>query len=196
VALDPKPLPHVPDAASCTLGILAGGRATRLGGRDKAWEICQGRSLIERTSQAFIEGFAERLVSANRDAQRYAALGLRVVADRVPDRPGPLAGIDALLAACGTPWLLTVPVDLRWLPCDLGERLFSAGEVGAVAQDTSGVQPLVALWPVARSKGPVADALARGDGAVHHIIARLSLPMVHFDGADFGNLNTPVDFPE
>ena len=190
---DPTPIPHF---AHCTLGILAGGRGTRLGGRDKAWEIFHGQPLIERTMQALPACFAERLVSANRDTSRYLSLELRVVADRLPDRPGPLAGIDALLAACDTPWLLTVPVDLRRIPHDLGERLFPAGEGGAVAQDMRGLQPLVALWPVARSRKPVADALERGDGAVHRIVAQLSLAIVRFDDADFGNLNAPADFFE
>jgi hypothetical protein len=38
------------------------------------------------------------------------------------------------------------------------------------------------------------QALARGERAVHRIVAGLALPVVHFDGADFGNLNAPEDF--
>src|SRR5690606_11112059 len=61
-----------PDNA-VTLGILAGGRAPRLGGRDKAW--------LERAGQPLVLALARRLapevdatfVSANRDVERYRA---------------------------------------------------------------------------------------------------------------------------
>jgi len=177
-----------------TLGILAGGRATRLGGEDKAWAVYRGETLIERTSRALDDAFAARVVSANRDLDRYAALGLRVVIDRVADSPGPLAGLDALLATCETPLLLTIPVDLRDIPHDLAVRLYSAGEGGAVARDSTGLQPLIALWPVERARIAVAQALAGGEQAAHRVVAQLDLPVACFDGADFGNLNTPDDF--
>jgi len=177
-----------------TLGILAGGRATRLGGSDKAWAVYRGQALIERTLKALGDGFSARLISANRDLQRYARLGMRAVPDRAVDFPGPLAGLDALLSACTTPLLFTVPVDLREIPSGLFPRLHAAGEGGAVAQDTNGLQPLIALWPAERARVAVTQALVRGEHAVHRIVAELALPVVRFDGADFGNLNTPEDF--
>jgi len=186
---------QTPRSETVTLGLLAGGRATRLQGRDKAWMRFDGLPLVERTLTALHHDFAARWISANRYADRYEPLGLRAVPDRIPGFPGPLAGIDALLAACATPWLLTVPVDLRSLPTGLVAKLI-AGENGAVAHDATGLQPLVAVWPVARARIAVAEAFARGDAAVHKVVAALDLPVVHFDGADFGNLNTPEDFFE
>ena len=180
--------------AHITLGILAGGRAVRLGGSDKAWAVYRGETLIERTLRALGDAFATRLVSANRGFGRYARLGMRPVRDRTQDFPGPLAGLDALLADCKTPLLLSVPVDLRTIPPGLVQRLLSAGEGGAVAQDASGLQPLIALWPVERARVAVARALAGGERAAHRVVAQLELPVVRFDGADFGNLNTPDDF--
>jgi len=180
--------------ADVTLGILAGGLATRLDGDDKAWSIYRGEPLIERTLHALGDAFATWLVSANDGFARYAGLGVRPVGDRVQGFPGPLAGLDALLAFCETPWLLSVPVDLRTIPHDLVARLRAAGEGGAVAQDASGLQPLIALWPVERARIAVSQALAAGEYAAHRVIAQLDLPVVRFDGADFGNLNTPDDF--
>ncbi len=177
-----------------TLGILAGGRATRLGGNDKAWSVYRGVSLIERTLHALGDTFAARWISANRDLHRYDPLGLRAAPDRVADFGGPLAGLDALLAICATPLLLTVPVDLRDIPFDLVERLQATGGNGAVAHDASGLQPLIALWPVQRARRAVAQAFASGEHAVHRIVAELALPVVRFDRADFGNLNTPDEF--
>ncbi len=177
-----------------TLGILAGGRATRLGGTDKAWAVYRGETLIERTLHALGEEFSARLISANRDPERYTRLGMRAVADRVPGFSGPLAGLDALLSICATPLLFTVPVDLRVIPRDLLTRLLAEGEGGAAAQDTNGLQSLIALWPANRARSVVRQALTQGEGAVHRIVAELALHVAHFDGADFGNLNAPEDF--
>ena len=94
-----------------TLGILAGGRGSRLGGRDKAWLMRDGVPQVVRIARRFEGECTAVLVSANRDLPRHAAHGLRAVVDRIADR-GPLGGIEALASACETPWLLTMPVDL------------------------------------------------------------------------------------
>jgi molybdopterin-guanine dinucleotide biosynthesis protein A len=85
-------------------------------------------------------------------------------------------------------------VDLRSIPNDFVARLQAMGEGGAVAQDANGLQPLLALWPVARARTVVAEALGHGERAVHRVVATLALPVVRFDDADFGNLNAPDDF--
>ncbi|MBS0575678.1 MAG: NTP transferase domain-containing protein [Proteobacteria bacterium] len=194
-AADAAPAAAAALAAGLSLGLLAGGRATRLGGADKAWAIFAGQSLFARTVAALApqHAFAARMVSANRDLQRYASHDFVAIADRRADFPGPLAGIEAMLAVCQTAQLLTLPIDLRTIPSDLVTRLLAAGEGGAVACDASGAQPLVAIWPVERARPVVADALARGQGAVHRVVAALGLAVVPFAGTVFGNLNTPED---
>ena len=89
-----------------TLGLIAGGRATRLGGIDKAWLLRDGVSQTQRWQQRFAPEVDAILASSNGDAAPFAALGIPVVADQVRD-VGPIAGLDALAAACATQWLLT-----------------------------------------------------------------------------------------
>src|SRR5690606_40384893 len=84
-----------------TLGILAGGRATRLGGRDKAWIERGGRPLVLALAARLAPEVDATIVSANRNAERYLAQGLPPVADRTPD-PGPLGRLAALAAASTT----------------------------------------------------------------------------------------------
>ena len=180
-------------AASVTLGILAGGRATRLGGLDKAWLVREGVPQVLRLAARFRPQVAEVLVSANRDLPRHAAAGLRAVADRVHDI-GPLGGIDALAQACTTPWLLTIPVDLvDSNDCLLPSLLAAAGGTGAYAEDDGGVQPLVALWNLADLRSGLVAAIASGDHAVQSLQARLRMRPVRLPGVRFGNLNTPDD---
>ena len=98
-------------ASQVTLGILAGGRATRLDGRDKAWLTRGGTPQVLRIARRFGAECSSVCFSANRDLDAYVGHGLNAVSDRYPDI-GPMGGMDALLAACRTAWLLTLPVDV------------------------------------------------------------------------------------
>ncbi len=178
-----------------TLGILAGGRAERLGGLDKAWLERDGVPQVQRWARCFAPETAAVLVSANRDLQRYAAVGLRVLADR-REGAGPLAGLDVFANACTTAWLFTLSVDLLDAPGDLLSCLAAAAgnDVrGAVAADDEGLQPLVALYRVDALLPAITAQIETGDYAVHRLQAALELPVVRFTGVRFGNLNTPDD---
>src|SRR5690606_21523699 len=155
----------MPEPGEATLGILAGGRATRLGGRDKAWLQRGGVPQVLRIARRFAGECGSVLVSANRDLPRYAAHDLDAVADRISDA-GPLGGLDALAAACATPWLFTVPVDIVDANDCLLRTLAQAGGDGAVAEDDDGLQPLVALYRVAALREAAAAAIALGDYSV------------------------------
>ena len=179
--------------ADITLGILAGGRATRLGGLDKAWLERDGVPQVLRIARRFAPQAASVLVSANCDLERYRARELPVVSDSRPDA-GPLGGLEALAHGCRTSWLLTLPVDLvevddRLLPA----LIAGAAGIGAFAEDDDGPQPLVALWRVEALRAGLATTADNGDLAVHSLQARLEMACVRFSGVRFGNLNTPAD---
>ena len=174
-----------------TCGLLAGGRATRLDGLDKAWLERDGVPQVLRWQRRFAAEVATTLVSANRDLSRYARAGLRAVPDRLVHQVGPIAGLDALAAECRTPWLLTLPVDLVGVnDCLLPTLAAGRDDDGAFARDDDGLQPLVALWRVAALRDAIAAALADGATAVQALQARLQMACVRFDGVRFGNLNT------
>lgn len=175
-----------------TLGILAGGRASRLGGRDKAWLQRDGVPQVLRIARRFEPECGAVLVSANRDLPRHSRLGLQAIADRIADI-GPLGGLDALASTCATPWLLTVPVDIVDANDCLLRKLANAGGDGAVAEDDDGLQPLVALYRVDSLRDAVAVCIAARDFSVQAMQARMSLARVRFSGFRFGNLNTPDD---
>ena len=175
-----------------TLGILAGGRASRLGGRDKAWLQRDGTPQVVRIARRFEAECGAVLVSANRDLPRLSRHGLQAIADRIADI-GPLGGLDALASTCATPWLMTVPVDIVDANDCLLRTLANAGSDGAVAEDDDGVQPLVALYRVELLRGVIASAIESRDYAIQAMQARMTLPHVRFSGFRFGNLNTPDD---
>lgn len=179
----------IPGDDMVTLGILAGGRATRLGGRDKAWLERDGLPQVLRIARRFPE-VARVLVSANADAAAYARHGLETVADNVIDA-GPVGGLEALAHACDGDWLLTLPVDLvGFNECLLATLRAEAGRDGAWAEDEDGRQPLVALWRVPALREQASAALAAGDFPVQRLQARLDMARVRFAGVRFGNINS------
>ena len=180
-----------------SLGILAGGRGQRLGGVDKAFVEFRGEPLLSRTLAALGAGFAEVLVSHNRHEQRVAEFGARAVPDLRADFPGPLAGLEALLHAASSEWLLTIPVDLRDIPDDLAETLIRAlelGDRGVAVSDADGLQPLVALWPVQEGRVAATAALDARRSAVHELVSSMQLRVHELSSCRFGNLNSPSDF--
>lgn len=175
-----------------TLGILAGGAGSRLGGVDKAWLLREGTPQVQRIANRWPGEVDAVLVSSNRPDPRFASLGLVTVADEPPSQ-GPLSGLLALAEAARTPWLLSVPVDVVGLNDCLPRTLLAAGGTGAFAADDDGAQPLVALWQVAGLREAATRAVQAGELAVHRLQQRLGMQPVRFAGLRFGNLNTPDD---
>ena len=191
-----------------TLGILAGGRGARLGGADKAALRYAGEPLLARMLAAFADAADDAILLSHRaDARAIAGEehappstpALRCVHDLRPGQPGPLAGLEALLATTRTPWLLTTPVDLRDVPAGLAARLRAAADGDATAatvvRDADGLQPLVALWPVATTLAAVRAALDADQRSARALVARIPHRVLDVSPARFGNLNTPEDFP-
>jgi len=139
--------------------ILAGGRATRLGGVDKRELVVEGRTIFDRQREVLRPRVAEILVSSPREIA-----GHRTVADAAaPPRAGPLAGIAAGLAAAATPWLLVVAGDMPYISGALIDLVLArAGD----AIDAVGIrigelpEPLLCLLRVAAARPAVASRLA------------------------------------
>lgn len=106
--------------------ILAGGRGSRMGHVDKGWMPFRGTSLVAQVLRRLVPQVAMLAISANRNLERYAALGVPVWPDALGGFEGPLSGVQTALSACKTAYLLTVPCDTPFLPADLLERLGAA----------------------------------------------------------------------
>lgn len=184
----------MPARDQTSLGILAGGQGLRLGGADKATLHLHGVDLLSRTLWAAGPGFLETLLSYNGADPRAARHGLTWVPDLRSDNPGPLAGLESLLAKARGQWLLTLPVDLRDTGPDVVQRLCDGAGGRAFIRDRDGRQPLVAIWPVAESLRIVRRALDAGDRAVHPVLTQMDMAEIDISPARLGNLNTPEDF--
>src|SRR5262245_57993609 len=87
--------------AAVTGAVLAGGRASRMGGRDKAFAAVGGEPIAARTLRLFHALFPQVLVATARP-ERFRALGAETVADVYPGC-GPLAGLHAAMRAARHP---------------------------------------------------------------------------------------------
>ncbi|MEW6118954.1 MAG: molybdenum cofactor guanylyltransferase MobA [Pseudomonadota bacterium] len=185
----------MPDADLAAV-ILAGGRGRRMGGADKGLVDYRGRPLVAWVLDALAPQLGEIVISANRNLDRYAATGHRVLPDTLPDFPGPLAGVLAAMRAVSASWLLVVPCDTPHLPPDLAARLLAAARADdtilAVAADDARTHPTCF---VARTDlvDDLAATLARGERAVHRWQAAHHPAVVQFDAAGFANFNRPED---
>ena len=94
--------------------VLAGVRHPH-GGADKGWVELAGRPLIDHVLDRLRPQVDEILINANRSQARYQALA-PVIGDDNPDYLGPLAGMQAGLAAARHDWVLIVPCDGPALP--------------------------------------------------------------------------------
>lgn len=176
--------------------VLAGGAGRRMGGADKGLLTLRGRPLVAWVVDALRAQADAVLIVANRHADAYATQA-PVIADEVPDYPGPLAGIAAALQAAGNAWLLTAATDCPTPPPDLAERLYAALSATdapcAYAHDGTAAQPLFALYR------PGLAASARAALATHasplRWHAELGAIAVDFSdrAAAFVNVNTPAD---
>jgi molybdenum cofactor guanylyltransferase len=187
--------------------VLAGGLARRMGGGDKARITIGGISILDRVLARLSGQCVDIIINANGDPARFADTGCTVVADNVPDYPGPLAGILAgldWLAAQdnGVEWLLSVPGDCPFLPDDLVERLHQArrkkgtGVALACARSGEWRHPVVGLWPLAL-RADLRQALVK-EGlrkievwTTRHGVAVADWPPEPVD--PFLNVNTPED---
>jgi molybdenum cofactor guanylyltransferase len=186
-----------------TLGVvLAGGSSRRMGGGDKGLLALAGEPMISHVARRLAPQVEGLVLNGNGDASRFEPLGLPILADTVPGRPGPLAGILAGLAEGRRRQLghiVTVPCDAPFIPSDLVARLQEAAQLlgvdGAVAASGGRRHGTVALWPM-RAAANIEAALQRGERRLGDVIAGLGLAVAEWPHSPFDpffNVNTPDD---
>ena len=188
--------------------LLAGGLARRMGGGDKPMRTIAGRTILERVIARLAPQCDGLILNANGEPSRFAGFGLAVIADGVPDYPGPLAGILAALdwAAAQRPevkFVLSAAADCPFLPRDLVARLAAAREEQnaelAVAASGGWSHPVIGLWSVAL-RDALRHALVKEDirkidrWTARYRLATVSWPTTPLD--PFFNANTVEDIAE
>lgn len=186
--------------------ILAGGRATRMGGGDKTLRPVSGRPLLAHVIERLRPQVDALVLNANGDPGRFAAFGLDVVGDSVADFAGPLAGVLAGMdwaAARGHGLIVSAAGDTPFFPESLVSTLRAAMMAEgtpiamAVTRDPErglSPHPTFALWSVALRE-ELRAALAAGMRKVVVWAEPMGCARAVFEegACPFFNVNTPED---
>ncbi len=149
----------------CTGVVLAGGEASRFGGRPKGLEFVHGVRIIDRVAAALRPYTDALLLVANDPASDHWLTNVPRVADVRPGN-GSLGGLHAALTHAQTP-VLVVAWDMPFVSSALLEALRRTGEAAhdaALPESHSlrGVEPMCA-WYAPTCLPAIEGALDRGD---------------------------------
>jgi molybdopterin-guanine dinucleotide biosynthesis protein A len=191
---------ETPRDAAVTGALLAGGRASRMGGRDKAFADVGGEPIAVRTLRLFRTLFPQVVVATNRP-ERFRSLDVETVADVYPGC-GPLAGIHAAMRVARYPYVFVAACDMPGLDPDVIRFLLGRlDDVDAVVPRWDGdIEPLHAVYAV-RLLPLVEEALRSGRHAMREFLPRLRVDYVAEDelrrirgtARSMLNVNTPEE---
>jgi molybdopterin-guanine dinucleotide biosynthesis protein A len=189
--------------------LLAGGRSSRMGGREKALLDIGGKPMLLHVLARLRPQVGRIVINANGDPARFSGHCLPVIADSIEGYAGPLAGLHAGIewARAETPeakFIASVPIDCPFLPLDLVARLKAAlmakNAPCAIAASDGERHPVAGLWRVELAE-VLADSLKNNVRALHrfadsHGCAIADFGPVEIGGAHidpFFNVNAPAD---
>jgi molybdopterin-guanine dinucleotide biosynthesis protein A len=189
--------------------LLAGGRSSRMGGREKALLDIGGQSMLLHVLARLRPQVGRIVINANGDPARFSGHCLPVIADSIEGYAGPLAGLHAGIewARTETPdakFIASVPIDCPFLPLDLVSRLKAAliakGAPCAIAASDGERHPVAGLWRVDLAEA-LADSLKRNVRALHRFADSHGCAVADFGPVEiagthidpFFNVNAPAD---
>ncbi len=186
----------MPADSDITAIILAGGRATRMGGEDKGLILLDGRPMLEHVLERIHPQVDQIIINANRNQEAYEAFGWPVISDNDRNYRGPLSGIATVMQSVSSHCFVTVPCDAPLLPRDLAGRfrdaLEGAAAISAVADGGGVIQPVFALFK--KSAEPALNHFIQaGESKVRLWHRQNSSIVVDFSDTPeaFLNINTP-----
>ena len=187
-----------------TGAILAGGRARRLGGLNKARLILHpGSASVLDRQLARLRCVVDRTIIIANDAEPFSGAGVPVIPDMVPDG-GALGALYTAVHAAGTDWTLVIACDMPFVSERLLAHLVSVGGAVdiAIPRTARGYEPLCATY----SRRSASELRRLIDERRFRLsdVARIPGLNVHEVGGDelnvfgkeevlFFNLNTPDD---
>lgn len=182
--------------------VLAGGRASRLGGIDKTALVFDGMQLLERALAA-VSG-ARRIVVVGPAELRHR---ISPTVDLVTEHPrfgGPVAAAAAGLARIspdGAPRVALLAADLR-RPAEAVAELVAVGSLASradvvAAADSSGrVQPLLAIYRAAALRRAIDATTELAGSSMRSLTSRMLVCQVRLPDSLCADVDTPLDMLE
>ncbi len=185
-----------------SIGILAGGNSTRMGG-NKALAVVGGRPVLSQIIDALKPLGVEMFITGG-DQDAYAGFGLPVRADRFAARAS-LVGVYSALAASRSGLCFITACDMPFVRPELVELLLdlSPGYDAVIPVSPRGLEPLCALYSHSCLEA-MREAIDRGDYSIRRALEPLHVRFVEKaelsalgdTGIMFFNINTAGDLEE
>ena len=177
-----------------TVGILAGGKATRMNNEDKGLVFVNGVPLIENLLNKLSFHSKNIIINANRNIDKYKNYGYPVIRDSLEDFQGPLSGIFSMLEVIKTDYLFTLPCDCPNFDWDVIQKIIEQYDDSKeiyIAHNSLRSQPVFML--ISKSKlNSLKNFLHNGDRKIDIFYQKNSYKYVYFnkDSVYFDNINT------
>ena len=186
-----------PDKLPLSGVVLAGGRAGRLGGRDKTTLQFGEQTLLERTLEIMAPLCDETLISSN-SMNDYP--GCRIIPD-LNKGQGPLGALYSCLLAARNPNLFIVATDMPFITTAALARLRQehSGFDVVIPRSPDGMQPLASLYKKS-CLNAIDRQLKRGNLKIRSFFPEVRVKVVEcldfpkiFHKHIFLNINSPAD---
>ena len=177
-----------------SVGILAGGKATRMGNKDKGLVHVNGEPLIKNLIDKISKKTSNIIINANRNINTYEFYNYPVVKDVLENFQGPLAGIYSMLKFSKTDYLVTLPCDCPNFSWDVVQKLLEETDKTtdiSIAHNTLRSQPVFMLVSKSLTK-VLHEFLKKGERKIDVWYQKNNYKYVYFDKElkYFDNINT------
>ena len=182
-----------------SVGILAGGKSSRMGENKALLKIGRDRIIDKLTKE--LGGFSELIISAAKKGE-YEELGFKTVYDETREI-GPIEGIRAVLSAAKEEYVFICAADMPNITADFVRALshfISSDNDCYVICDEDHIQPLCAIYK--KSVLPVVEELiANGQYRLRMIFDKVNtkyipIGMLNFSKKTVKNINTRDEYIE
>jgi len=181
------------DTNDLSIGILAGGKATRMNNKDKGLINLKGKPFVERLIEIIKPYTSNIIINANRNISEYEKYGYPVIRDEMEDFQGPLSGIYSMLKSSSSKYLFTLPCDcpnFKWEVIELFMKNVTSKEL-YIAHNHDRSQPVFML--ISKSKlNSLKDFLENGERKIDSWYQQNDHEYIYFEKEKhfFDNINT------
>ena len=183
--------------------IMAGGKARRMGGKDKAFIKLQNKPILSYIIEKISTQTDNIVLNSNNNPVDFLKFKIEVIPDVISGHPGPLAGILTGMEWSykknkKIEWIVSLPVDSPFFPDNLVMRLYESAKKNnkliAVASSLGRTHPVFAIWNMSlRVKLKI--SLNNGVRKIDQFTENFNPSVVYFEDKHdpFFNINTPED---
>lgn len=191
--------------------ILAGGKGTRLGEREKALLTCDGRTLLEKTI-AVLSSVVDEVIISVRDHKQQEAFSkyvrdVRLLCD-VYQEKGPLGGMLEGMREASGEYVFVVACDMPFIRSDVIDFLFNeaVGHDAAIpVWNNRRKEPLHSVYNRERFVPAIEKSIQQDEYRVMvavsqlHDVKFIDMDKIQFIDeklVSFSNINTPADLEQ